>query len=233
SGFMSDAHEADCAEQHVSFDDDLWDTVAAVTQQMHGKGPLLTANVLTALMMMAGMVFGGGLGRARLGRDEAVMVAVAASFMLISVAVGYLRAARRAARASLWVRERRPATADERTLVLLWPWSTAIDVFAAWSLVTLLVGVTAAVMGYPTLTAARIAIIGSLAGCGAAGLSFLLLEQLFRPVLQLALAGHAAPGGSKLGLGRRLMVLWLLSGAVPLSVLGTIWIGQPAEERAL
>jgi len=161
------------------------------------------------------------------------MLGVAALFMMIALVVGFSRAFRRARRASGWVRERRPATAEERSLVLLWPWSTAVDVFFAWVSATSAAAVTAAMLGYPPLSSIRIGVIGALAGCGAAGLSFLLLEELFRPVLRVALAGHAAPGGNKLGLRRRLILLWALSSAVPLSVLGTIWIGQPAQERLL
>jgi len=118
---MSDTPEAECEEQHLSFDDSLWDTIAAITERLRGKGPLVVANVATGLMMIAGMVFGGGLGRDRLGRDEVVMLGVAALFMMIALVVGFSRAFRRARRASGWVRERRPATAEERSLVLLWP----------------------------------------------------------------------------------------------------------------
>lgn len=219
--------------QLLPFDDELWETVTAVTTRMQGKALLVAANVTAGSMMILGMVFGGGLGRYTFGRDEAVMIAVAAVSMLTCVVVGFRRAIRRADRAAAWVRERRPATAAERSSALLWPWSTAVDVFGGWAIVSVVVGTVAAVLDYPTLSATRIVIVGALAGCGAAGLSFLLLEELFRPVLQLALAGHAAPGGSRLGLRRRLMLLWGLSSAVPLLVLGTVWIGQPAEQRAL
>ena len=222
---MSNGPAGDCEEQHSPFDDDLWDTVAAITEKIRGKGMLIAVNMTAAALVVTGVVLSEGL-RDKPAGDAAVMIGVAALCAVGAVVIGYTRARRRAHRASGWVRERRPATAAERRSELWWARSTAVDVFAAWALSAVVLAALGTALGYPEPKVVRIAVLGTLAGCGAASMSFLLLEQIYRPVLQLALAGHAAPGGITLGLRWRLMLLWVLSGAAPISVLGTAWVGH-------
>jgi adenylate cyclase len=229
---VSDRQAGDFNEQLVHFDDGAWADAAAVFDRMRGKVLIAVTNVGAALMMLVGMVFGGGLRSDKLGPADAAIIVIALVAIAVSVLVVHFRATRRVSRTLGWLRARRSATAAEQHGILLWPWSTAVDVFGAWSAVSLLLGATAAILRYPTLSVVRIAVVGSLAGCGAAVLTFLLLEEICRPVLRLALAGQAAPGGSRLGLRLRLMLLWGLSSALPISVLGTAWLGLPAEGRS-
>ena len=222
---MSNGPAGECQEQHLPLDDELWDTVAAITERIRGKAVLIAVNMTAAALVVTGVVLSEGL-RDRPAGDAAVMIGVAALCAFGAVVIGYPRARRRAHRASGWVRERRPATAAERRSELWWARSTAVDVFAAWALSAVVLAALGTALGYPEPKVVRIGVLGTLAGCGAASMSFLLLEQIYRPVLQLALAGHAVPGGITLGLRWRLMLLWVLSGAAPISVLGTAWVGH-------
>lgn len=94
-----------------------------------------------------------------------------------------------------------------------------------------MVGVVHATLGYPVLYTVRVALVVALAGLTAGALSLLLLERVARPVLRVVLAGEAPPAGAVLGLRGRLVLAWVLSGAVPVVLLGTAPLGLTPAER--
>jgi adenylate cyclase len=212
------------------FDDALWDRVVTIAEQFRGQGILIAANLVGGALTVVQLV-GGGLSE-RSGHDAAVMVVVAATTALIVFGVIQARVHRRVKRMVGWVRERRPPTDPELQLVLRFAWSTVIDVFVGWSVASVVLAGVGAVLDYPVATVVRIGVIGAVAGLTATALSYLLLEQVVRPALQLALAGAVAPADSGPGLLGRLLLGWVLTGAVPVTLLGTAWVGQTGSQRA-
>jgi adenylate cyclase len=113
-----------------------------------------------------------------------------------------------------WLREERPATDDERRLLLSYPLRFALIAGLLW--VTAAAFFTGVNLGLGVPTVAPVAITILLGGVTATAVEFLLVERVLRQATGRALAGAAPPGGRTPGVGLRLTMAWLLATAVPL-----------------
>ncbi|KAA8885521.1 adenylate/guanylate cyclase domain-containing protein [Nocardia colli] len=219
----------------LPFDDNLWDAVASAFERHTGRRAAIAANgvgfVLVAVQLAVLSIPWTG-GHAHFRHDAIVVSTFGLVYFAVAVLIGVHRGERRADRAFGWVRQRRAPTVQERSLTLGFPSAEAIDEFGGWFLGAILIAVVHAVLQYPVLYTARVGIIIALGGLTSGALSYLLLERVARPVLRVVLAGEAPPAGAVLGLRGRLILSWLLSGAVPVVLLGTAALGLTAAERA-
>ena len=71
-----------------------------------------------------------------------------------------------------------------------------------------------------------------LGGLTSSALSFLLIERFNRPVFVVALSGAPTEGSVRLGLRRRLMLIWALGAAVPVLVIVSTPAGLSASQRS-
>jgi adenylate cyclase len=113
-----------------------------------------------------------------------------------------------------WLREERPATDDERKLLLSYPLRFALIAGVIWvAAAVFFTGVNLA-LGVQTVAPVGVTII--LGGVTATAVEFLLVERSLREATARGLAGAAPPGGRTPGVGLRLIMAWLLATAVPL-----------------
>lgn len=120
-------------------------------------------------------------------------------------------------RTSRWALDGRAPTPLERRMLLGEPWRMAARPFALWVLATVVIGAGVTYRGtYSTaqiLDLAQIMLIGGVAVCA---VSYLVLEQAYRPLFAFALAGEAPPRPASLGIRPRLLLAWAVSSGVPL-----------------
>ncbi|MFI6996556.1 adenylate/guanylate cyclase domain-containing protein [Nocardia sp. NPDC050175] len=227
--------QADVTRGQDPFDDGLWDAVASTFARHTGRRAAIAANgvgfVLVAVQLVVLSIPWTG-GHSHFKHDAVVVSTVGVVFFGLAVTIGVYRGERRADRAFGWVRERRVPTAQERSLTLSFPWSEAVDEFGGWLIAAITTAVVHAVLQYPVLYTVRVVLIVMLGGLTSGALSYLLLERVARPTLRVVLGGEAPPAGAVLGLRGRLLLAWLLSGAIPVVLLGTAPLGLTAEERA-
>lgn len=146
-------------------------------------------------------------------RTRSVLVFVV--FAAIALPLGWqLIQVRPLAPIERWLAEGRPATDDERTLMLRYPRNWALWSFAVWVAgavvsfaVNASVDVTAALAGATAIV---------LGGATACSLQYLLVERIVRPITAVALA-NGLPGRTGVpGVGSRLAMAWTLATGVPL-----------------
>jgi adenylate cyclase len=113
-----------------------------------------------------------------------------------------------------WLREERPATDEERRLLLSFPLRFAVLAGLIWIAETVAFVSLNAGLGAPVVAPVGVTVF--LGGVTACAVEFLLIERVLRPVTGKALAGAAPPGGRTPGVTARLMMAWLLATAVPL-----------------
>jgi adenylate cyclase len=138
-----------------------------------------------------------------------------AAYMSIAMPLGAYFIQRRPLKPiNRWLRAERPATEEERILVLRyaldWARRTAIP-WGAAAIVFPLLWVGAGVAS--VLTIALMITLGGLTACS---LQYLAVERIMRPVAARALAGGAPPKVAGPGVAGRLTMTWILATAVPL-----------------
>ena len=121
-----------------------------------------------------------------------------------------------------WALEGRPPTAHERQALLHEPWRMAARPFVLWLFATTAISAGVAVRGTyggeQIADLAQIMVIGGVAVCA---VSYLVLEQAYRPLFACALAGEAPPKPASLGIRPRLLLAWAVSSGIPLIGLTT------------
>jgi adenylate cyclase len=113
-----------------------------------------------------------------------------------------------------WLAEERPATEEERALVLRYPLEAARISARFWFIGAVgfaLVNIPIAI-GFAASVGATI-LLGGVSTCA---LAYLLIERILRPVTARALAGGDPPAGTVPGVTVRLTMAWLLATGVPL-----------------
>lgn len=117
-----------------------------------------------------------------------------------------------------WLRAERPATVEERTAILRYPFVWASRSSLIWLVSSI---------GYATLhsslgliNAGGIAAMGVLGGLASCSLQYLVVERLMRPVTARALAGGPPPDNPALGVSARLTIVWILATGVFLFGMG-------------
>ena len=121
-----------------------------------------------------------------------------------------------------WALEGRSPTAYERRAVLHEPWRMAARPFVLWLFAA--TTICAAIMVRGTYEARQIADLAQImvtGGIAVCAVSYLVLEQAYRPLFACALAGEAPPKPSSLGIRPRLLLAWAVSSGIPLLGLTT------------
>jgi adenylate cyclase len=113
-----------------------------------------------------------------------------------------------------WLREERPATDQERRLLLSYPIRFALMAGLIWIGEAVVFVSLNLALGAPAVAPVGVTIF--LGGVTACAVEYLLVERVLRPATARALAGAAPPGGRTQGVGARLIMAWLLATAVPL-----------------
>ena len=121
-----------------------------------------------------------------------------------------------------WALAGRTPTPHERRAVLHEPWRMAARPFVLWLFATTTICAAIAVRGtYGGREIADLAQIMVTGGIAVCAVSYLVLEQAYRPLFACALAGEAPPKPSSLGIRPRLMLAWAVSSGIPLLGLST------------
>ena len=124
-----------------------------------------------------------------------------------------------------WLRSGRPATDEDRRLVVRLPARGAQITFMCWLVAIPFFTVPAAFIdGHLAVEVATTIFLGALVTSAA---DFLIAEKLTRPVVALALVESGAPGDAgSLGIGPRLLLTWLLCSGVPILMLALVPTGR-------
>ena len=121
-----------------------------------------------------------------------------------------------------WALDGRPPTPHERQALLHEPWRMAARPFVLWLFATTVISAGIAVRGSyggeQIADLAQIMVIGGIAVCA---VSYLVLEQAYRPLFACALAGEVPPKPASLGIRPRLLLAWAVSSGIPLVGLTT------------
>jgi adenylate cyclase len=185
---------------------------------------LVPANLVGALVSFTYFAFVDPLAPPRTYEIGGAVRFFAVGFTLLSVGVAVW--SDRWSRVLNPVDGRYPTSIDARRRALLLPYALAGIVFCAWALAGLLFGVIRPLMiGMFTMERAIRFIFGNtfVAGSATTALTFLLAEHLWRKELPKYFPDgdlSAVPGAFRLRVRTRLLVIFLLVGVLPLSVLG-------------
>ena len=129
-------------------------------------------------------------------------------------------------RATAWVHDERPPTADERQRMLMLHWRHTVVAFAFWVFCALLWSLGA--VAFFNSSARHAIAVGDgilLGGLATSAMGYLLAERTLRPLFVLALeGGEGATACAALGVRRRLFLTWALGSGIPLFALAlTPW----------
>lgn len=116
-----------------------------------------------------------------------------------------------------WALEGRMPDAQERERVLDEPWRMAARPFLLWVFATAFISTSIAIRSeYEVRVVVDIAQILLIGGLGVCAVSYLVIEQTYRPIFAWALAGESPPRPAALGIRPRLLLAWGVSSGVPL-----------------
>lgn len=119
--------------------------------------------------------------------------------------------------------EGRAPTAEERSRVLDEPWRMAARPFVLWIVAATAISSTVIVRGFyspaEALDLAQIMLMGGAITCA---VSYLVIEQTYKPLFALALAGESPSRPASLGIRPRLLLAWAVGSGVPLLALALI-----------
>ena len=125
-------------------------------------------------------------------------------------------------RTSGWALDGRLPTPHERQSTLKEPWRMAARPFLLWIVATAGICTAIAVRGtYDPRQIAEVGQIMVIGGVAVSAVSYLVLEQTYRPLFSFALAGQAPPTPASLGIRPRLLLAWAVSSGIPLLGLTT------------
>ena len=145
-----------------------------------------------------------------------VVLVTAAIIVGIAVLVGVPVGALVQRRTLRWLlRGDEPSAADAHRAMRL-PLDMALLAVSLWTGGGVVVGIAAALVGEDAQTVLGLAGGTVLSGLGAAGLTYLLIARVNRPVALLALAAQPPKTAPVFGLGWRLVLAWVLTTATPI-----------------
>jgi adenylate cyclase len=130
-------------------------------------------------------------------------------------------------RATRWLVDARPPTADERRRVLRQPMRQAVEGFVPWLGAALIWGlfVTSA---NGVAYSIRVALSIVLGGLATSAIVYLLAERSLRPLFAMTLGGEVPARSGALGVRARLMLSWALGADIFLVMIGLTFLGRPA-----
>ncbi|TAM87870.1 MAG: adenylate/guanylate cyclase domain-containing protein [Jatrophihabitans sp.] len=196
-----------------------------------GQVPLVVRSVVgMAVLAVAANVIGAivvgllvlAVNPAGTSGQRTVLITTSVVDVLASVLVGTSAAVIMQRRTLRWVlRGTEPDAADARRAVRM-PVDLAIIAAVIWGLDTAVMGIAAAVADAPGHTIFGICGGMILAGLCSSGVTYLIVARLVSPITRAALTAHPPQRSPILSLRYRLLLIWLLTSAVP--VLGILVI---------
>jgi len=150
---------------------------------------------------------------------------IAGAAVLIGIPAGAL-VQRRTMR---WLLRGDEPTDDDARRAMRLPLDIAIVSIALWTLGSIVVGTAAAVVGVDARSVLGISAGIVLSGLGAAGLTYLLLARVNRPVALLALEARPPQTAPLFGLQWRLVFNWALTTATPIVGLVLVLTTPPGK----
>ena len=191
----------------------------------------LLANAVGAVFVLAFLIY---LGPSRItdAEFEALLersIPGFVAFMVVALPFGRWWAAVQPFRPiQRWLRAERPASAEERAVVLRYPLVWARRSAVIWAAGALGFAAINATLGLVnTVGIAAMTGLGGLASCS---LQYLVVERLMRPVTARALAGGAPPENPALGVSARLTMAWTLATGVFLLGMGGLALAYLVDD---
>jgi adenylate cyclase len=213
---------------------DRWARAEANQDDAGIRARVIAANVAGAALVAVQATVIGYPARSgsHFRHDNVVSASVGIAYLVAAVVIVDLRTRRGADRTFGWIGERRQPTPTELTAVLDYAWRQAREILAWWLGAALIYFTLNLGFGNGVVYCLRTALSMALGGLTSSALSFLLIERFNRPVFVVALAGEAMGASGRLGLRRRLMLIWALGAAVPVLVIVSAPAGLSAAHRA-
>jgi adenylate cyclase len=147
------------------------------------------------------------------GGDAALNAAVLGLYLALAFPLGIVWRHRRYAPVERWLQEERPATDEERAVVLRQPLEGVITSAPFWGFAGILFA--ALNLGESAAGAVAIAATAILGGATTCALLYLLHERALRPVTAQALAAGPPDRPARPGVAGRLTMAWTLGTGVP------------------
>jgi len=165
-------------------------------------------------------------------RVTLISTLVMVGYVIVVIPVADQVARRRSDRAFGWIDAGRPPNEAEAVAVLDYPWVQARQILMWWLGGALLFGLLNLVFGNSIVYCIRAALSIALGGLATSALSFLMLERLNRGSFVIVLAGEPSTTGRRIGIRRRLLLIWALGAAVPVLVMMSAPAGLSETQRA-
>jgi adenylate cyclase len=228
-----------------SFTQDVTDSAALApaswlaARAERGTVPLLVGlvvganlvGVVTVTMLLLGLS-GGGDPDDTDGRT--ILLVVAVGYLVLALPVGVVAGLRRQRVTNDWLIAGREPTREEAAHALRLPVDTARVAALTWLVGAVLLAVVAATVYPDARVGLRTGLVTALGGVVTAGVTYLLVARVARPVTTRALAAHPPVGSLLLGVRVRLLLTWGLTSGVPLTGLVLMFLdpsipGGPGE----
>jgi adenylate cyclase len=164
-------------------------------------------------------------------RNTVISTLVMVGYLLVVIPIADRIARRRADRVFGWIDAHRLPSEGEAAAVLDFPWVQAREFFWWWLGGALVFGMLNVIFGNSIAYCLRTALSVAMGGLTTSALTFLLLERLNRPTFIIALAGEPATTGRRIGIRRRLVLIWALGAAVPVIIMMSAPAGLSSMQR--
>jgi adenylate cyclase len=201
--------------------------------------PLLVGLVVSANLVGVGTVTMLLLGLAGSGdpaddTGRTVLLLVAAGYLALALPVSVVAGLRRQRVTNGWLAAGREPDRHEAAHALRLPVDTARVAALTWLVGAAVVTVVGAAVYPDPRVGLRTGLVTTLGGVVTAGVTYLLVARVARPVTTRALAAHPPVGSLLLGVRVRLLLTWGLTSGVPLAGLVLMFVdpsipGGPGE----
>lgn len=214
----------------------LWRQAEELRSDLRLRLRISAANVVGSAVVAIEIVVvglpGAGISPTRFRRDNLISGLALFAYLLVALPVEDRLTRRRLDSTFGWIGDHVSPTWQQIKEVLDYPWVQARRILAWWiGGMVLFVGLNF-VFGNNTAYCLRTGVDIVLGGLTSSALSFLILERYNRPVFALALLGHSDAPPARVGLQRRLLLIWALGAVVPVTVIVSAPAGLTTKERA-
>ena len=187
--------------------------------------------VVTVTMLLLGLS-GGGDPADSAGRTVLLLVAV--GYLVLALPISVVAGLRRQRVTNAWLMAGRQPSREEAAHALRLPVDTARVAGLTWLVGAVLLTIVGAVVYPDARVGLRTGLVTALGGVVTAGVTYLLVARVARPVTTRALAAHPPVGSLLLGVRVRLLLTWGLTSGVPLTGLVLMFLdpsipGGPGE----
>lgn len=204
----------------VTMLEDFWRKIGRRVVASNLVGALLAA--LSGALTSASADLKGEPG---FGESDGIALA---TYLLVSLVVGFWVGRRICEPVARWVREARGPTDRELRNLFRLPWRMAVHSMVGWLGAALIwTGLTS--VSHDAGYVVRVALSIMLGGLTTSGLVYLVVEWTTRPLVAVALAHEAPQRRLAPGVRTKLMVAWMVGSDVFLLMIGLSFVGRPAS----